>query len=254
MTANAIGFSIEISAKHALQGTLAAELFPRDTSVYITDVGADPLDDIVSAALETRLRRLHDEAAVKDILVIAGEADRQMGPYGDTLSVLRTGLIDEIGFSDMGIGGHPEGNPAYGESDVMEILRQKHEFSRQSSARMRIVTQFGFDGSLFANWARSVRESGIDLPIHLGIAGPAKITTLLKYAAMCGVGNSMNFFRKRTSAVAQLATRHSPEDIAAPIESAWRQEDSPIDRLHIFPFGGLQATRDWLIERGSMNP
>ncbi|MFK8035894.1 MAG: methylenetetrahydrofolate reductase, partial [Hyphomicrobiales bacterium] len=89
-------------------------------------------------------------------------------------------------------------------------------------------------------------------PIHLGVAGPAKITTLIKYAAMCGVGNSLNFFKKRTSAITQLATKHSPEDVVSPIENAWREEGSNIAQLHVFPFGGLQGSCDWLNDRGSL--
>ena len=268
--------SIEASPRHVLDGKLTGELLPPDTRVYITDVGVDPLDDYVEAArqtqamgytavphvpvrriesaeaLDTRLSRLANEAGVGDVLVIAGEADRTMGPYDESLSALRTGLFDRYRFHDIGVAGHPEGNVAYRDADPDGVLKAKADLADASDAAFRIVTQFGFDGEGFVRWARAVKASGIDLPIHLGVAGPAKITTLLKYAAMCGVGNSLNFFRKRTSAIATLATKHSPEDVVAPIERAWAvEEQQNIAAIHVFPFGGLASSAEWLRERGS---
>lgn len=270
-----IGASMEVSAQHVLGGKLVSGLLPHGTRVYITDVGVDPVEEITKAArqvtdmgyqavphiparrieseaaLESRLAALVNEAGVDDVLVIAGEADQQMGPYSQSLDVLKTGLIDKLKIAHVGIGGHPEGNPAYGARDVMEVLKEKVAFGDQMDADMRIVTQFGFDGANFVEWARKVSQAGIDLPIHLGVAGPAKVTTLIKYAAMCGVGNSLNFFKKRTSAIAQLATKHSPEDVVNPIENAWRDGDTNIAQLHVFPFGGLVSSAEWLTDRGS---
>ena len=270
-----IGASIEVSAKHVHDSKLEAGLLPAGTRVYITDVGVDPVADIISAArkvtdmgyatvphiparriesesaLESRLSGLVNDAGVDDILIIAGEADEQMGPYSKSLQILQTGLVDKLGIKHVAVGGHPEGNPAYGNDDVMGVLREKFEFSKSSDATMRLTTQFGFDGPGFVNWANDVAAAGIDLPIHLGVAGPAKITTLIKYAAMCGVGNSLNFFKKRTGAIAQLATKHSPEDVVGPIENSWLEGNNNIAQLHVFPFGGLKSSADWLMERGS---
>ena len=270
-----IAASIEVSAKHVHDGKLSETKFPRGTRVYLTDVGVDPVDDLIAAArmvtdmgyqsvphiparriesadaLEHRLSGMVNEAGVNDILIIAGEADEQMGPFSESLAILQTGLIDKLGIKHVAIGGHPEGNVAYDKRDVMGVLKEKIDFGKQSDAEFRIATQFGFDGQKFINWAEAVKAAGINAPVHLGVAGPAKITTLIKYAAMCGVGNSLNFFRKRTSAIAQLATKHSPEDVVNPIENAWREGKGNISQLHVFPFGGLQASSDWLTNRGS---
>ena len=267
--------SIEVGAQHVHGGKLKASMLPTGTRVYITDVGVDPLDAIVGAArmvtdmgyspvphiparriesegaLQERLSRLVNEAGVSDVLIVAGEAEDQMGPYSQSLEILQTGLIDKLGIAHVGVGGHPEGNVAYGKVDISQVLKDKIAFGTQSNAEFRIVTQFGFDGPKFVHWADSVATAGISAPIHLGVAGPAKITTLIKYAAMCGVGNSLSFFKKRTGAIAQLATKHSPEDVVRPIESAWKDGTSNIAQMHIFPFGGLQASADWLTQRGS---
>jgi len=270
-----INASIEVSAKHVHDAKLNETMLPQGTRVYVTDVGVDPVVEIIGAcqkitdmgyvpvphvparriesevALETRLSGLVHEAGVNDILIIAGEAPSQMGPYSQSLEILQTGLIDKLGIQHVGLGGHPEGNEAYAGKDVMDVLRTKIGFGDNSDAEFRIVTQFGFDGPKFIQWAIDVKAAGIEAPIHLGVAGPAKITTLIKYAAMCGVGNSLNFFKKRTSAIAQLATKHSPEDVVGPIEQIWMSGETNIAQLHVFPFGGLQASATWLTERGS---
>ena len=274
--ATRIPASIEASPQHVLGGKLTASLLPAGTRVYVTDVGVDPLDDYVAAAgqvramgyepvphipvrrveseaaMESRLRRLRDEANVDDILVIAGEADRTMGPFGESLDLLRSGLHDEIGFAHVAVAGHPEGNTAYRDVDPDGVLAEKAKIARDSDASFRIATQFGFDGPAFVRWSRAVADAGIDLPIHLGVAGPAKLTTLIKFAAMCGVGNSLNFLKKRASAITTLATKHSPEEVVEPIEKAWAEEDwSHIAGIHVFPFGGLASASEWLAERGS---
>ena len=272
-----INASIEASAKHVHDNKLERGMLPVGTRVYITDVGVDPVDDLIEAArkvtdmgysvvphiparriegldsLRSRLSGMVNDGGVTDILVIAGEADEQMGPYSSSLEILQTGLVDELGIRHVGIGGHPEGNPAYGNDDLMTVLKDKVAFGDRMDAEMRIVTQFGFDGAKFVNWANSVAAEDITLPIHLGVAGPAKITTLIKYAAMCGVGNSLNFLKKRSSSVFALATKHSPEEVVEPIEQAWLGDPTcNIEQLHVFPFGGLQSSAEWLDERGSL--
>ena len=149
------------------------------------------------AALEHRLSGLAQQGGVQDILIIAGEADEQMGPFAETLGILQTGLIDKLGFKHVAVGGHPEGNVAYAGRDVMQVLKDKIAFAEESDAEFRIATQFGFDGPKFVNWAQDVADAGISVPIHLGVAGPAKITTLIKYAAMCGGGQLVEFFQKK---------------------------------------------------------
>lgn len=90
--------------------------------------------------------------------------------------------------------------------------------------------------------------------MHLGAAGPAKIGTLLKYAAICGVGNSLDFLKKRGSSLTALATGHSPESVVGPVESHVRENPgSATVQIHVYPFGGIRKSAEWLVERGSWN-
>lgn len=268
--------SIEVSPKQAVESADLPGLFPTGTRVYITDVGVDPTPMLVAAAkrvrecgyepvphfasrrlttkdaLEARIAATVDQAAVKDVLVIGGGLQQQAGAFSSTMEVLETGFFDKYGITDIAVAGHPEGSPDFTDEVAAEALRLKQNFAERTDAKLRIVTQFGFDADQYINWAEGVRASGIDVPIHLGVAGPTKITTLIKYAAMCGVGNSLNFFKKNTRSIATLATKHSPEAVVGPIEAHWTNEKATlVKQIHVFPFGGIKNASTWLAERGS---
>ena len=66
-----------------------------------------------------------------------------------------------------------------------------------------------------AQWAKMLRAEGIDLPIFVGVPGPATIKTLVKYATMCGVGNSARFIRKQAMNITKLLTVNTPDDFVA---------------------------------------
>lgn len=269
--------SIEISPKQACESEAIVGLFPENTRVYITDIGTDPTDTLVAAAkrvrdlgytpvphfaarrmvssdiLEDRVKRMASEADVTDVLVIGGGLEKEAGEFDSTMALLNTGVFERHGILHMGVAGHPEGSPDFDLDTAMEALHQKQAFADKTGLNLRIVTQFGFDAPAFIDWARDVRAAGINLPIHLGVAGPTKVTTLIKFAAMCGVGNSLDFLKKRGSAMATMVKGFDPDEIAAPLDEYWQAHgaDSPITQLHVFPFGGVKKSSAWLRERGS---
>ncbi|MGI9350789.1 MAG: methylenetetrahydrofolate reductase [Rhizobiaceae bacterium] len=271
-----IAASIEISPKQAVENEDIPGLFPANARVYITDVGTDSAETLTAgakrvkdlgytpvphfasrrlttkAALEDRVKRMTQEAGVTDVLVIGGGLEKEAGEFDSTMKVLETGFFDKYGIKNMGVAGHPEGSPDFSEAVAIEALKFKQDFHNRSDIDLRIVTQFGFDASKFANWAEGLAANGIDLPVHLGVAGPAKLTTLVKFAAMCGVGNSMSFLKKRMGAVLALASGFDPDEIVNPIEAhALSTENSAVKQIHVFPFGGVKKASDWLKERGS---
>jgi methylenetetrahydrofolate reductase (NADPH) len=274
--ADRIAASIEVAPRQAVESGDLPGMFPPGTDVYITDIGTDTTDTLVKAAwrvrdlgyepvphfasrrlttrtaLEDRIRRMSEEAGVRNVLVIGGGLERQAGDFSSTMEVLETGFFDTYGINKIGIAGHPEGSPDFTEEVAYQALRLKQAFADRSDARLRIVTQFGFDATAFIGWADGLRDHGIDLPVHLGVAGPAKITTLIKFAAMCGVGNSLNFLKKNALSLTTLATSHSPETVVGPIEQhVLSGATTPIRQIHVFAFGGLKKTAEWLENRGT---
>lgn len=271
-----IAASIEVAPRQAIESADLPGLFPPGTDVYVTDIGTDSNQTLVDAAkrlrsigyepvphfasrrltthgaLEERIRLMSEEAGVKNVLVIGGGLERQAGEFSSTMEVLETGFFDKYGIDRIGVAGHPEGSPEFSEEVALQALRLKKSFAERSDAQLRIVTQFGFDAKKFINWADGLKEHGIDLPVHLGVAGPAKITTLIKYAAMCGVGNSISFLKKNALSLTTLATSHSPETMVGPIEAhVLNSKSTPIRQIHVFAFGGLKKASEWLEDRGS---
>jgi methylenetetrahydrofolate reductase (NADPH) len=269
--------SIEVAPKQAIESADLPGLFPAGTRVYITDIGNDTTDDLTAAAkrvhdlgyqpvphfasrrlttraaLEERIRRATTEAHVRDVLVIGGGLERPAGEFASTMDVLNTGFFEQHGITQMGVAGHPEGSPDFNEAAALQALREKQEFGQRTGIELRIVTQFGFDASRFIAWADSLTANGVDLPVHLGVAGPAKIPTLIKFAAMCGVGNSIQFLKKNALSLTALAMGFNPDEVVAPVEAAASRPGSPIAQIHVFPFGGLKKSAEWLVERGSWN-
>lgn len=274
--ADKIAASIEISPYQAMESADLPGLIPRGVRVYMTDVGTDSTETIARGAarlddlglvavphfasrrltshqdLETRIQRLTGEAGVRDVLVIGGGLDEPAGAFTSTMEVLETGLFDKYGIKHIGVAGHPEGSPDFSVDMAKEALRLKQAFAERTDAEMRIVTQFGFDAAGFIRWADGLRDAGVQLPVHLGVAGPAKLTTLVKYAIMCGVGNSVNFIKKRAASVATMVKGFDPEEVVQPIEQhIGESRHTPITQVHVFPFGGVKKSAQWLRKRGS---
>lgn len=271
-----IAASIEVSPKQAVENEDLPGLFPSGTRVYITDVGTDTAETLTQGAkrvsdlgytpvphfasrrlttkqaLEDRIKMMTQEAGVSDVLVIGGGLEKEAGEFDATMKVLETGFFDKYGIKHMGVAGHPEGSPDFSEKVALEALQMKQDFHNRSDIELRIVTQFGFDAEKFIKWSDGLSANGVNLPVHLGVAGPAKLTTLVKFAAMCGVGNSLSFLKKRMGTVFALASGFDPDEIVNPIEThALSTENSAIRQIHVFPFGGVKKSAEWLKERGS---
>ena len=269
--------SIEILPKQIpATGELVA-LLPRGTRVYLTDIGSAETDaDMLAAtrrlreagcvpvphlasrrisshaALENRIGRLAEEAGVTDVLVIGGGVSPPAGPFTSSMDLLETGLLDRYGITDLAVAGHPEGSPDFSEATALEALRSKQAFAERTGARLRIVTQFGFDAQKALAWADNLSRIGFDIPIHMGVAGPAKITTLIKYGTLCGVGNSLSMLTRHGGSLLSLATGYAPDTFVVPLEQH-RKSAAPgaVAQIHVFPFGGLDKAAAWLRKRGS---
>ncbi|HEX6802510.1 MAG TPA: hypothetical protein VF133_02435, partial [Terriglobales bacterium] len=111
-----------------------------------------------------------------------------------------------------------------------------------------IVTQFCFAAAPITAWLRRVRAQGIDIPIRVGLAGPASLVTLFRYAMRCGVGNSLHVLTENPSFAKALVDRGPELIICDMIAALSEQEQSRlgIAALHFYLFGGLSKTLDWI--------
>ncbi len=202
------------------------------------------------AALEDFLYRLTGEAGCRETLVIAGDRPDMAGPYAETMDVLLTGALERHGLQTIHVGAHPEGNRLIGDDALCEAMLSKAHYAGSSDADFDFVTQFVFDGATVVDWAQRLRGLGIGLPVRLGIAGPADLATLLRYAKICGIGVSTRALMRQGAGSVKLIRRTvKPDDLIAGLAAAAGDDPLPeIAGLHIFPFGGVGRAMAWLAE------
>jgi methylenetetrahydrofolate reductase (NADPH) len=204
--------------------------------------------------LARRLGAFASQGKVRQALVLGGGAPQPLGEYDATIQLLETGLFEANGITRIGMAGHPEGNPdiikARGESMLMTALKIKQAYLAEKGLEGFIATQFLFEAAPVAYWAKSLRDEGITLPIHVGVPGPATIKTLVKYATMCGVGNSARFIRKQALNVTKLLTVSNPDAFVEGLAKLHvERPELKIAGPHLYPFGGFDKLLDWLAPR-----
>ena len=274
------GFSIEVMPRTAAKVSDFKALLPAGTRVYIAHIEGTPIEDMVDTAkrlagdgfavmphfpariikdratLEDWIARYRGEAGVEQALLLAGGVEKPYGAFDSSIGLIETGLFDTHGFKRLHVAGHPEGNrdiDADGSTrEVDAALRWKQAWSEKTDAEMAIVTQFAFDARPVIAWAERLRDEGITLPIHVGIAGPAKLQTLLKYAVACGVGPSLKVLQKRAMDVSKLLLPYEPTEVVSDLAAyAADHPDSLIAKAHFFPLGGINANATWIAGNAS---
>lgn len=271
------GFSIEVMPRTAAKVEHFAELLPAGTRVYIAHIDGTSIDEMVltarrlasegfevmphfpariipdTATLADWIARYQGEAGVREALLLGGGVSNPAGEFDNSMQLMETGLFDKAGFTRLHVAGHPEGNrdidPDGSDRNVLEALRWKQAFSERSDAEMAVVTQFVFEADPVIAWAERLRAEGIDLPLHIGVAGPAKLQTLIKFAVACGVGPSLRVLQRRARDVTRLVQPHEPTEVLAGL-AAHRaaNPDSNIRNIHFFPLGGIAANGQWTTE------
>ena len=271
------GFSIEVTPRAAAKIDNFADLIPKGTLIYIAHIEGTPIEEMVATAkkineqgfspmphfpariikdknvLQDWISKNQNEANVKNGLLIAGGANKPYGEYDSSIQLIESELFDKANFQNLHIAGHPEGSmdidPDGSTKNVDQALSWKNEFSKRTDAKMAITTQFSFDADSVISWANNLKKSGIDIPIHIGIAGPAKLQTLLKYSIECGVGASIKIIQKRAMDLTKLLLPYKPTTIITDLANYKANNPSfNIEKVHFFPLGGVKQVSDFVKE------
>ena len=273
ITAMLKGYSIEAHPAETKVIQLAAERLDPGTEVFLTWIpGTNPMEMVAAAAslrhsglvpvphigarhVETAVQlqelaaRLAGEGGVGSILIIGGDRAKPAGPYDSTLAVMQTEVFQKAGIFRIAVAGFPEGNPHIPDNVLEEALAAKVKYARGAGLQLSLVTQFCFKSEPIADWLRRIRARGIDVPVRVGLAGPARLMTLARYALRCGIGNSFHVLRENSS-LARLLIEKGPEPIIRGIASAdggcAPQLPPGVTGLHFFVFGGFNKTVDWI--------
>ena len=234
-------FSLEITMKTDLS------VLPKVKDVYITMLPGNDFRDVANKAKELaqsgfnpvphfparsikNLKDLKDyvsmckDFGVKQALVIGGST-QPIGDYHCSLQLLETGLFK--GFK-IGIAGHPEGSPDISDFNLGKAMTDKKPFADY------IVTQWLLNPDSIVKFI-----SKQSLPVHVGITGPLKISSLIKFANIVRAKNSINFLKSNASKALDLLKPSDPNDLIKKLKGS-------TENFHIYTFGGLKETNQWL--------
>jgi methylenetetrahydrofolate reductase (NADPH) len=265
------GYSLEMTAKEIEGIREAAPLIRPDTQIAVTFLPGEEMEQRVEAAVLVRelgfepivhlsARRIESEeqldwylgeitgkAGVKRCFIIAGDPPEPEGPYSDSLQIIETGLLEKHGIEIVGVGGHPEGHPNNTPEELWVWMQKKIDAVRAHGMVPLVVTQFAFDDDAIVAWLADMRQRGIDVPVRLGVPGPAGIKRLPGFAKRCGVGASASVMKKYGISLTNLIGSAGPDKLISSLESKLTERHGRV-RLHFYPFGALTASAKWINE------
>ena len=238
-----MNFSLEISPKTDL------DTLPKLKDVYITFLpggdfkdtatksgelvqkGYNPIPHIPARSIENdnhlkEYINMCKDLGVKQCLVIGGSRD-PVGKFESSIQLLETGFFDGL---KIGIAGHPEGSPDISDAELEKAMQDKKPYADY------IVTQWLLNPDLIIDFI-----SKQSVPVHVGITGPLKITSLIKFANIVGAKNSINFLKSNFTKALDLMKPKDPNEIIGKLKDH-------SENFHIYTFGGLKETNKWLME------
>ena len=236
-----MNFSLEISP------TTDLDTLPSVDDIYITMLPGGDYKETAQQAVELvkkgfnpvphfPARSMQDENQLKDyisrckdggvkqVLVIGGGRE-PMGKFDSSFQLLETGYFDKM---TIGIAGHPEGSPDISNLDLEKAMIDKKPYADY------IVTQWLLDPQPIIDFV-----SKQNVPVHVGITGPLKISSLIKFANIVGAKNSLNFLKSNATRAFDLLKAKDPNDIIQKVKKV-------TNNFHIYTFGELKETNKWL--------
>jgi methylenetetrahydrofolate reductase (NADPH) len=181
---------------------------------------------------------------VERLFVIAGDIDKPAGALKSCLALFESDLLQKHGIVEVGIAGYPEGHPLLAQDVLERCLAGKIAAVESRGLSVHVATQFCFSPRRIAEWIQAVRERGFDHQIKIGVPGPSTVSSLLAYAATCGVVVSEAQLRKdMTDAEADLWTPHR---LLEGLGERFNKQSPGQIGLNFFAFGGLLSSARWI--------
>jgi methylenetetrahydrofolate reductase (NADPH) len=181
------------------------------------------------------------EAGITDVFVIGGDPTDTPTEFQHAHDLLVA--LHELphGFTEIGIGGHPEGHPSVPEEVLLQALKDKADLATH------IKTQIVFDPAVILRWARQLKSHGIDLPVHVGVPGAVHRQKLLRVSGGLGIGESARFLKKQQNLLWRFFVPggYSPDRIIKALVPRIGEPDNRIEGFHVFTFNDLGPTEAW---------
>lgn len=236
--------TVTASPRHGLEPTLAlTETLARVGFPAVPHLAARLVYD--EAHLTEILHRL-EAAGVGDVFVVAGDGERPAGDFTDSLQLLtamhrlrESGVAR--GLNQVGVTGYPEGHPLISDEELMRALCTKQPLSTY------VVTQMCFGAKAVSSWVTEARQSGLRLPVHVGVAGAIDQRKLLRVVGRIGVGQSARFLRKHRHGLVRLLRPggYRPDHVVLRLAADMADPARRVAGLHLYTLGDVAATEQW---------
>ena len=268
-------FSVEVMPRTAAKIDSFEDLLPSGARVYVAHLEGVKFNEMLHTAkrlknegfeviphfpariikdklmLEDWISKYQSEANVNQALLLAGGISKPYGAFENSMQLVETELFNKYEFENLYFAGHPEGNkdidPDGSSRNVDDAVLWKQNYNERTDIKLALTTQFCFEANPVIRWANELKKNGVDIPIHIGVAGPAKLQTLIKFSIACGVGPSLKVLQKRAKDVTKLLLPFEPDIFLE--ELALYKQNNPsfnITNIHFFPLGGIKSTANWI--------
>jgi methylenetetrahydrofolate reductase (NADPH) len=263
--------SLELGAGRPEEARRIANLLPAGTPVYVNHLprhnvgaaletlvalrqaGLEPVPHIAARRLFTReeardfIAKAVRRAGVTKALLIAGDVPEPLGPYADSVDLLREDFLGDCGLTQVGLAGYPEGHPRIPTAALDLALQRKLELTARQGLGVHLVTQFSFAPNRIVEYCADVARRAPRVPVYVGMAGPVNPMSLLRYAQRCGVSASLRALQAEGMKAVRLFTHVDPTEQLMALAGRLRSGGAHnVVGVHLYSFGGAVRTAEWM--------
>lgn len=230
-----MGMSLEITTRNEVPATVAYE------EIFVTWLPTEGKEAVLAKCAELHAKGLKpvphiaafkvkdaaDAHAIADavrpltrkVFLIRGNT-HQEGAFSTVDELVATGAFN--GF-EIGVGGFPEGNSPLTFDQGIEILRRKTAYASF------VVTQWSLNEEAIARFL-----DASPLPVHLGVPNRCSMKQLVRFAAVCGIENSVRGMLSNPKNIARFMLGFDPGYIVKAFQNHPR-----LARFHVYAFGNF---------------
>jgi methylenetetrahydrofolate reductase (NADPH) len=234
-----VTITVTASPRRGIEATIdLAERLGRQGYQVVPHISARLIRD--DAHLREVLARV---AAIgrREIFVIAGDAKEPAGQFPDSVSLLTALMSESHGMREIGVTGYPERHSFIDDDLTIQAMWDKRRIATY------IVSNLCFDPRVVKRWIGRVRRRGVQLPIHIGLAGVADPAKLLRISTRIGVVDSARFLRGHSNWFLRLIQPggYDPGRFTTGLLPDLAMPERKVAGLHVFTFNEIEPTERW---------
>jgi methylenetetrahydrofolate reductase (NADPH) len=187
-----------------------------------------------------------DEAGIAEVFVVAGDSERPVGDFTDSISLLSSmQRLRLAGWGQaverVGITGYPEGHPLIGDAQLAEALGAKAPLATY------VVSQMCFDPTAVSAWLTQLRREDVALPLYVGVPGVVAQRKLLAIAGRIGVGPSVRFLTRHRAVGLRMGRPggYRPDRLVRQLAVDMARPERGVAGLHVYTMGDIASTERW---------